>query len=106
MQALCLARRGRFREAQEEVAPGGNPPADLLSLQALAALATFAGDYRRALPLWRQIRVLEPENVEALRMVRAIELWQARPAWMKWLWPMLGGAVGLVLLVVLLMVFV
>ena len=104
LQALALARRGRMREAIALVAPGDNPPEDLLCLQALAALTTKVGDYRRALPLWQQIAMREPENREAARMVRAIELWQARPPWIQWVWPAVGTAVGVLLLVVLLMV--
>lgn len=102
-QALNLARRGRLREAQAEVAPGGVPPDDLLSLQALAALATFAGDYRKALPLWKLIQVREPDHAEAARMVAAIELWQARPSWIRWVWPAVGAVGGVVVLVGLLL---
>lgn len=102
-QALNLARRGRLREAMAVVAPGGVPPDDLLSLQAMAALATFGGDYRTALPLWKLILVREPSHADAARMVRVIELWQARPQWMKWFWWFVGSVFGAVLLVVLLM---
>lgn len=104
LQALALARRGRLREAMAVVAPGGVPPDDLLSLQAMAALATGAGDYRTALPLWQLILVREPDNREAARMIRAIELWQARPPWMQWIWGIVAGVVGVLLLVVLLLV--
>ena len=101
-QALNLARRGRLREAMAVVAPGGVPPDDLLSLQAMAALLTSAGDYRTALPLWQLILMREPSHADAARMVRAIELWRARPQWMQWIWWIVGSVVGAVLLVVLL----
>jgi len=106
VQALGYARRGRLREAQAVIAPGGTPPADPLSLQALAALTTGAGDLRMALPLWRLLLERDPGHVEARRMIAAIELWQARPPWMRWLWPMVGGVLGVVLLVVLLLTLV
>lgn len=102
-QALNLARRGRLREAMAAVAPGGVPPDDLLSLQAMAALATFGGDYRTALPLWKLILVREPSHVDAARMIRAIELWQARPVWMQWVWWIVGSVFAAALLVVLLL---
>jgi hypothetical protein len=102
LQALGFARRGRLREAQAVIAPGGTPPADSLSLHALAALTTGAGDYRMALPLWRLLLEREPDHAEARRMIAAIELWQARPPWMKWVWPLVGSVLGVVLLVVLL----
>ena len=104
LQAQQLARRGKLREAMAVVTPGGLPPTDPALLQALAALATGAGDYRTALPLWRLLLEREPGHAYARRMVAAIELWQARPAWMPWLWPVaatLGGVlvVGGLLLV-------
>ena len=102
LQALSLARRGLLLEAQAVVAPGGYPPGDRESLQAMAALATCEGDYGRALPLWRLLRTREPEHAEAARMIRSIELWQARPPWMKWIWPMVGIAVAVVVFVILL----
>jgi hypothetical protein len=103
LQAQQLARRGRLREAIEVVAPGGVPPADNVLLQTLAALATGAGNYRMALPLWRQLLERDPENREARRMIYVIELWAARPPWMQWFWPLVGCAAGAVLLVVVLM---
>jgi hypothetical protein len=102
VQALHLARRGRMREAEGIVAPGGTPPLNPVELQALAALATGQGDYRRALPLWRLLRQRDAFNDEAKRMIDAIELWQARPAWMKFIVPGIAVLLGLVLLVVLL----
>jgi hypothetical protein len=82
-----LARRGRLREAMALLAPGGVPPTDPLPLQTLAALATGAGDYRMALPLWRQLHELDTANAEARRMIYVIELWQKRAPWMPWFWP-------------------
>ncbi len=87
LQAQQLARRGRLREAMAVVAPGGLPPAEPELLHALAALATGAGDYRMALPLWRLLAERDPDNAYARRMVAAIELWRARPPWMPWFWP-------------------
>ncbi len=97
LQAQQLARRGRLREAMAVVAPGGLPPADPVLLQALAALATGAGEYRTALPLWRLLLEREPGHAYARRMVAAIELWQARPPWMRWFWPLAAVLGGLVL---------
>ena len=87
LQAQQLAGRGGLREAMAVVALGGLPPAEPELLHALAALATGAGDYRMALPLWRLLVERDPENAYARRMVAAIELWQARPPWMQWFWP-------------------
>jgi len=101
-QALHLARRGRSREAQAVLTPDGAPPANPTELQALAALATGQGDYRRALPLWRLLRQRDPANREAQRLIDAIELWQARPPWMKFVLPAAGALLGVALLVVLL----
>ena len=103
LQVQQLARRGRLREAIEVVAPGGVPPADPLLLQTFAALVTGAGNYRMALPLWRQLLELDPENREAKRMIYPIQLWAARPPWMQWFWPLVGCAAGAVLLVVVLL---
>lgn len=102
LQAQQLARRGRLREAMAVLAPGGVPPADNTNLQAYAALATGAGDHRTALPLWRLLLERDPQSREARRMIAAIELWQQRPAWMKWIWPLVGVVGGATLVVVLL----
>lgn len=97
-----LARRGRLREAIAVLAPNGVAPADPLLLQTFAALATGAGDYRAALPLWRQLLAQDPANPEARRMIHAIELWQRRAPWMPWFWPGVITAAVAVLVVVLL----
>lgn len=104
LQAQQLARRGRLREAMAVLAPGGIPTGDPLTLHALAALATGAGDYRTALPLWRTLLEREPEHREARRMIHAIELWLARPPWIRWVWPAVITVVAAVLVVVLLQV--
>ncbi len=102
LRAQQLARRGKLREAMAVVAPGGIPTADPLCLHALAALATGAGDYRTALPLWRTLLEREPGHAEARRMVYASELWLARPPWMKWAWTIVGCVGGAVVAGVLL----
>ena len=104
LHAQQLARRGRLREAMAVVAPGGLPPADPVLLHAFAALVTGAGDYRAALPLWRLLLEREPGHAYARRMVAAIELWLARPPWMRWFWPLVAAAGGLVLVGGLLLV--
>ena len=101
-QALQLARRGRLREAESIVVPGGGAPRTPLELHALAALATGAGDYNRALPIWRQLAQAEPGHAEARRMIAAIELWQIRPSWYGFLLPG-AGVLGLIVLVVVLL---
>lgn len=104
MQVQQLARRGRLREALAVVAPGGLPPGDNTCLQAFAALTTGAGDYRAALPLWRLLLERDPNNREALRMIATIELWQARPGWMQWFWPVVAAIGGIALVGLLLAV--
>jgi len=104
VQALHLARRGRLRDAQAAVAPEGAPPANPTELHALAALLTGQGDYLRALPLWRLLRERDAFNDEAARMIAAIELWQARPPWMKYVIPAAGALLGVALLIGLLAV--
>ena len=101
-QALQLARRGKLREAEAVVVPGGGAPRTALEVQALAALATGAGDYNRALPLWRLLLQHDSGQAEARRMIAAIELWQARPSWYAFLLPG-AGVLGLILLVVILL---
>lgn len=105
LQAQQLARRGRLREAMAVVAPGGVPPADDTSLQTFAALATGAGDYRTALPLWRLLLEREPGHREARRMIEAIELWLARPLWMRWV-GIAAAVLGALVVVGVLLVFV
>lgn len=102
LQAQQLARRGRLREAMAVLAPGGIPTDDPVMLHALAALATGAGDYRTALPLWRTLLERDPANRDARRMINAIELWLARPPWLKWFWPAVISVVAVVLTVVVL----
>ncbi len=104
LQAQQLARRGRLREAMNVLAPAGTPPGESVLLQAMAALATGAGDYRKALPLWRLLLEREPGHAEARRMIYVIELWQARPAWMRWFWPAVGAVAGIGVVVALLLV--
>ncbi|MFT3829233.1 MAG: hypothetical protein QM691_05940 [Opitutaceae bacterium] len=104
LRAQQLARRGRLREAMAVLAPGGVPPATPLLLQAYAALATGAGDYRTALPVWRQLYQQDPANAEARRMIYVIELWSRRAPWMQWFWPaVITAGVALVAAVLLLL---
>lgn len=104
LRAQQLARRGRLREAMGVLAPAGVSTADPISLHALAALATGAGDYRAALPLWRALLERDSGHAEARRMIYVIELWLARPPWMRWVWPAVGALGAIVLLVVVLQV--
>ncbi len=104
LRAQQLARRGRLREAMAVLAPGGVPPASPLLLQAYAALATGARDYRTALPVWRELHQQDPANLEARRMIYAIELWSRRAPWMQWFWPAVTlGGVALLAAVLLLL---
>ena len=104
-QALNLARRGRLREAQSVISPGGGVPPDPVALQALAALATAEGDFRRAVQLWRAVLQREPANPDARRLIPAIELWLLRPAWMSYV-PLAAGALGFVVLTIVLALMV
>jgi tetratricopeptide (TPR) repeat protein len=83
-QALALVRSGKFAEAERLLAPNGQVPTEPLLLQAHAALVTRAGNYAQALSLWRSLLGHDPQNAEARRMIGAIELWQSRSAWMKY----------------------
>ena len=89
-KALGLARVGKLRDAQVLIAGDRTIPDHPLELQALAALVTSEGDYLRALKLWELLLQREPGHAEARRMVDAIELWLARPSWMRY-WPLLGA---------------
>lgn len=91
-KALDLARRGRLQAAQMLLAEPDGP----IELHALAALATSAGDFPRALALWRQLLQQEPRHAEARRMIAAIELWESRPPWYRFI-PTGAAAVGVAL---------
>lgn len=97
VKALDLARHGAMKEAEATLAPPGAIPDSSVALQALAALATSQGDYTRALRLWRLLQQREPNHAEAHRMIEAIELWQDRPAWFRFL-PLVAGLIAAALL--------
>jgi hypothetical protein len=101
-KALNLARRGQLEAAQTLLAASGESPADPIELHALAALVTSAGDFPRALALWRQLLQRDPSHAEAHRMIAAIELWQSRPPWYRFI-PAGAAALGVVALVVALL---
>jgi hypothetical protein len=102
-KALALARSGQMKAAQAVLTTSGGPPEDPIELHALAALVTSAGDFPRALALWRQLLQREPRHAEARRMIDAIELWEIRPPWYRFI-PAGAAAVGVALVVVVLMV--
>jgi hypothetical protein len=102
-KALDLARRGQTVAAQALLTASGGPPEDPVELHALAALVTGAGDFPRALVLWRQLLQREPGHMEARRMIAAIELWEFRPPWYRFI-PAGVAALGVVLVVVVVMV--
>jgi predicted Zn-dependent protease len=101
-KALALARSGQMKAAQALLTVSGGPPDNSIELHALAALVTSAGDFPRALTLWRQLLQREPRHAEALRMIAAIERWQIRPPWYRFI-PMGAATLGVVLLVVVLL---
>ena len=101
-KALALAQRGECAAAQRLLSPQGSLPSHNTELQALAALVTTAGDYERALELWRQLLQRQPQNAEARRMIGSIEVWLARPSWAPYVPWACGGAVVLVALVLFL----
>jgi hypothetical protein len=101
-KALALARSGRMKAAQAVLTVSGGTPDDPIELHALAALVTSAGDFSRALTLWRQLLQREPRHVEARRMIAAIELWQMRPSWYGFI-PVGVATLGVVLLVIVLL---
>jgi predicted Zn-dependent protease len=98
-KALALARRGQLEAAQALLTESGGSPEDPIELHALAALVTSAGDFPRALALWRQLLQRDPRHAEALRMIDAIELWESRPPWYRFI-PAGVAALGIVLLVI------
>jgi hypothetical protein len=101
-KTLALARNGQMKAAQALLTTSGGPPDDPIELHALAALVTSAGDFPRALTLWRQLLQRESSHAEALRMVAAIELWEMRPPWYRFI-PIGVAALGVVLVVVVLL---
>jgi hypothetical protein len=101
-KALALARSGQMKAAQAVLTTSGSPPEDPVELHALAALVTSAGDFPRALTLWRQLLQRDPRHAEARRMIAAIELWQMRPPWYRFI-PVGVAILGVVLLVVVLL---
>jgi len=104
-KALGLARQGRLQAAQLSLSGAGGPPADPVELHALAALVTSAGDFPRALGLWHQLLRQDPRHAEARRMIDAIELWQSRPPWYRFI-PAGAAALGIGLAaVVVLLIF-
>jgi cytochrome c-type biogenesis protein CcmH/NrfG len=101
-KALALARSGQMKAAQALLTASGGSPEDPVELHALAALVTSAGDFPRALTLWRQLLQREPRHAEARRMIAAIELWQIRPPWYRFI-PAVAASLGVVLLVIVLL---
>jgi hypothetical protein len=98
-KTLALARSGQLKAAQALLSPSGGLPENPIELHALAALVTSAGDLPRALTLWRQLLQQDPRHPEARRMIAAIELWQIRPPWYRFILPG-AAALGIVLLIV------
>ena len=101
-KAFALARSGQMKAAQAVLTTSGGTPDDPIELHALAALVTSAGDFSRALTLWRQLLQREPRHAEARRMITAIERWQIRPSWYGFI-PMGAATLGVVLLVIVLL---
>lgn len=95
--ALDLARRGEYRAAQRALSANGEPPDNATALHAYAAVITATGDYPRALHFWRLLRTRDPRHPEAARMIAAIELWQNRPPWYRFI--PAGAAAAIVLIV-------
>jgi hypothetical protein len=91
-----LAQQGRFKEAEALLAPQDAPPEDTTALHALAAVVTQAGDFSRALGLWRRLLQREPGHAEARDMIATIETWTSRPAWFRFL-PLGAGAAAVLL---------
>lgn len=100
-KALSLAQDGQLAAAQRLLSPQGELPENNTELQALASLVTTAGDYERALALWRQLLHRQPQHAEARRMIAAIEVWLARPSWVAYVPWACGGvlAIGVLVLV-------
>jgi hypothetical protein len=101
-KALALARSGQMKAAQALLTTSDGPPEDPVELHALAALVTSAGDFPRALTLWRQLLQRDPRHAEARRMIAAIELWQIRPPWYQFI-PIGVASLGVALLVIVLL---
>jgi Flp pilus assembly protein TadD len=101
-KALALARSGQIKAAQALLTASGDPPEDPIELHALAALVTSAGDFPRAVALWRQLLQREPRHAEARRMIAAIGLWEIRPPWYRFI-PAGVATLGIVLLVIVLL---
>jgi hypothetical protein len=99
-KALGLARRGQLEAAQALLTVSGGSPEDPIELHALAALVTSAGDFPRALALWRQLLQRDPRHAEARRMMDAIELWESRPPWYRFI-PAGAATLGIVLIVII-----
>jgi cytochrome c-type biogenesis protein CcmH/NrfG len=97
-KALALARRGQIKAAQELLSPSGGAPEEPAELHALAALVTRTGDFPRALTLWRQLLQRDPRHAEARRMIAAIELWEFRPPWYRFI-PAGAACLGIALIV-------
>jgi hypothetical protein len=96
-RALDLARRGEYRAAQRALSANGEPPENATALHAYAAVITATGDYPRALHFWRLLQTRDPGHPEARRMIAAIELWQSRPWWYRFV--PAAAALALVLVV-------
>ena len=101
-KALAMARSGQMKAAQAMLTASAGIPDDPIELHALAALVTSAGDFSRALTLWRQLLQREPRHAEARRMIAAIELWEIRPPWYRFI-PVGAATLGIVLLVIVLL---
>jgi len=99
LKARELAAQGRLREAEAFLGGADAPSADPALLQSLAVIVTQQGDYPRARRLWRQLLQARPGDLEAERMIEAIETWQARPAWIGYL--PAAAACGLIALLAL-----
>ncbi|MBI5382212.1 MAG: hypothetical protein HZA31_09965 [Opitutae bacterium] len=100
-KAHDLVRRGHHKAARALVAPDGRPPENDTELHALAAIATHAGDYTEALSLWQLLRQRQPRHPEAARMIAAIECWQTRPSWYRYVPASAAALAGLLLCVIL-----
>jgi hypothetical protein len=96
-RALALARKGKFQEAEATLVPDKNQSPEPVLLHAQAALVTSAGDYSRALQLWKSLLESEPRHAEAKRMIASIELWLSRPSWMRFV-PLAGLLAGALIL--------
>lgn len=99
LHARQLAEQGRLREAEAALAGAESASADPALLHTLAVIVTRQGDYSRARRLWRQLEQARPGDVEAERMITAIETWQTRPAWIGYVPVAAACALGLLLAV-------